>query len=258
VNNGVFVLSESEFKKLNLTDYEKGFVKHFYDEQDIHRYFVRASKKKYLLYITKKNCPEIISCPNLKAHLKKYKKIMLDRRETKKGSNNWFHLHWPRESRFFDGPKIVLPAMFDKPTAAYHENSGYFGLSSNVIITKEEDKNELKFLLVLLNSKFAKYWFYKHGKKRGVGVDIGVSKLRQFPIKIPTAEKKNIFINIVDKILSITKDAGYLQNPAKQAQVKEYEDQIDQLVYQLYDLTEEEIRIVEGENPNDRNAWIRR
>jgi adenine-specific DNA-methyltransferase len=52
---------------------------------------------------------------------------------------------------------------------------------------------------------------------------------------------------MVDKILAITKDPDYLQNPAKQAQVKEYERQIDQMVYELYGLTEEEIRIVEGE-----------
>jgi hypothetical protein len=38
----------------------------------------------------------------------------------------------------------------------------------------------------------------------------------------------------------------YLANPAKQAKVKEYERQIDQMVYQLYDLTPEEIAIVEG------------
>jgi len=36
-----------------------------------------------------------------------------------------------------------------------------------------------------------------------------------------------------------------LENPEKQAKVKEYECQIDQLVYKLYDLTEEEIKIIE-------------
>jgi hypothetical protein len=42
--------------------------------------------------------------------------------------------------------------------------------------------------------------------------------------------------------------ADYLQNPAKQAteQVKQYEKQIDQIVYKLYGLTDEEIAIVEG------------
>jgi hypothetical protein len=36
-----------------------------------------------------------------------------------------------------------------------------------------------------------------------------------------------------------------LQNPQKQAKIKALEREIDQMVYQLYGLTEEEIRIVE-------------
>ena len=51
---------------------------------------------------------------------------------------------------------------------------------------------------------------------------------------------------LIDKILPTTKDENYLQNPEKQAKVKEYERQIDQLVYKLYNLTPEEIKIVES------------
>ena len=47
---------------------------------------------------------------------------------------------------------------------------------------------------------------------------------------------------IVNKILSITKDDNYLENSTKQAKVREYEKQIDQLVYKLYGLTPEERR----------------
>jgi len=36
------------------------------------------------------------------------------------------------------------------------------------------------------------------------------------------------------------------KNPQQQAKVKEYERQIDQLVYKLYELTEEEIKVVEN------------
>jgi len=59
---------------------------------------------------------------------------------------------------------------------------------------------------------------------------------------------KNWFCSITQTkcILAITKDDDYLQNAPKQAQVKALEREIDQMVYQLYGLTEEEIRIVEG------------
>ena len=60
-------------------------------------------------------------------------------------------------------------------------------------------------------------------------------------------------------ILAITKDEDYLQSPDKQAKVRDLEKQIDpvrcllssgvdQMVYKLYDLTPEEIAIVEGVN----------
>jgi len=52
--------------------------------------------------------------------------------------------------------------------------------------------------------------------------------------------------NIVSKTLSLTQSEYYLENLQKQATVKEYEHQIDQMVYNLYGLTPEEIKIVEG------------
>ncbi len=50
----------------------------------------------------------------------------------------------------------------------------------------------------------------------------------------------------VPQILAITKDEDYLENSTKQAEVCDYEKEIDQLVYKLYNLTPEEIEIVEG------------
>ena len=51
----------------------------------------------------------------------------------------------------------------------------------------------------------------------------------------------------VNQILEIIGTEDYQENTAKQTQVKEYENQINQLVYRLYDLTDKEIKIVEGE-----------
>ena len=69
-------------------------------------------------------------------------------------------------------------------------------------------------------------------------------------IIIPTNQESYCepIITTVKRIFAITKDADYLDNPDKQAKVKILENQIDQLVYKLYDLTPEEIKIVEGFN----------
>jgi len=59
----------------------------------------------------------------------------------------------------------------------------------------------------------------------------------------PTLQKPIIIL--VDQILDITKDEDYLSNRTKQDRVKEYQCQIDRMVYELYGLTEEEIAVVE-------------
>jgi hypothetical protein len=51
-------------------------------------------------------------------------------------------------------------------------------------------------------------------------------------------------VSIVNQILSLKKSS---QNDYNDAQVRECEKQIDEIVYRLYDLTPEEIKIVEGE-----------
>ena len=48
----------------------------------------------------------------------------------------------------------------------------------------------------------------------------------------------------VDQIYSIAKDEDYKNDPDKQVKVKKLEEQIDKLVYELYELTPEEIEIV--------------
>jgi hypothetical protein len=50
------------------------------------------------------------------------------------------------------------------------------------------------------------------------------------------------------KKLENRSDPDYFDSPEKQARVKTLENQIDQFVYKLYDLTPEEIQIVEGFN----------
>jgi len=240
---GVFVLGRNELEKLKINKGEKKFVRDFFDENDIQKYSISPKKAKFLLYITKTNCTDIFQYPNIAAHLKKYKKIMDIRRETKKGLNLWFHLHWPREEKYFECSKIVIPAMFDRVKAGYQEESGYFGLSTNIITQKNPDY-DLRFLVAILNSSLANYWFHKHGKARGVGVDIGVNKLKEIPIKKTSISQQKPFIGLVNKIIILKKSA--LQEDNKH--VQDYEEQLDQFVYKLYGLTSKEVATVENIN----------
>ena len=62
--------------------------------------------------------------------------------------------------------------------------------------------------------------------------------LRQFPIKVIPTEYQMLFITLVNTILDLKKENS-------SADTTDLEAEIDRLVYELYDLTEEEIAIVE-------------
>ncbi len=111
----------------------------------------------------------------------------------------------------------------------------------------KDPKIDIRFLLAINNSKLFAWLLYKliySNAIRSTRYD------EEYVARIPCPDFYKVnqqpFISLVDEILSITKDEDYLNNPEKQAKVKEYEHEIDNLVYKLYDLTPAEIEIIEG------------
>jgi hypothetical protein len=110
-------------------------------------------------------------------------------------------------------------------------------------LSKEYD---LKYLLSIINSSFSNFYLNnirRHQMKNYFYPD----DYRKLPIARVGKEEQQTFVKIVDKIMDITIANDYIVDKVKQDKVVEYEKEIDQLVYDLYELTPEEIAIVEGE-----------
>lgn len=241
VGDGVFVLNKEEVARLKLNSQEKGILKLYIDPSDVWKYHINWSGK-YLIYGDKQAKEDIKRNPdfiNIKRHLDRFKKFITS-------SNGPYGLHRARDLKYFVNPKIIVKNMFVDNQFAFDTQNCFVGMSFSSIIKKDQNF-DLKYILALLNSKFALRWFYQNGKARGAGVDIGVDKLRSFPIKKSTEDEQKPFVEMVDKILEITGESDYPDNAKKQSKVKEYSQEIDQMVYKLYGLTEEEIKIVEGD-----------
>jgi len=153
------------------------------------------------------------------------------------------------EKVYLKEEKILVRKTGNVLIAAYDDEQFYTDQSIYNLYSKRSNNLDLKYLLSLLNSKLMNFYF---NKKMITNPDIypyikGIH-LKKLPVKQVSSDRQLSFINLVDKILIITKNANYLQNHAKQLQVKDYKKQIDQMVYELYGLTEEEIKIVEGIN----------
>lgn len=143
----------------------------------------------------------------------------------------------------FAEKKIFLARMTKDIRASYSDIEECAG-KVNVLVNFRENP---KYILGLLNSKLINFWYKSKFESRhlaGGYLGFDTPSVKSIPIKISASQKP--FVDLVDKILAITKDSDYLQNSAKQAKVHDYEKQIDQLVYKLYGLTEKEIKIVEG------------
>ena len=94
---------------------------------------------------------------------------------------------------------------------------------------------DLKFLLGIMNSRYADVLLTN---LRGGDYHIYPEHIRNIPIPNATSEQQRYIASLVDRILAAKKE-----NP--QADTSALEAEIDQLVYQLYGLTNEEIAIIE-------------
>jgi len=143
----------------------------------------------------------------------------------------------------FEKEKILYQEISYESSFSWDNNKMFVNQTGYII------SNTNKYVLSLLNSKLINDYFRLISQTLGTGAYRWIKQyVEQIPIpKISSTEQKP-FIEIVDCILAITKDKDYLKNPKMQTKAKEYEYQIDQMVYKLYSLTDDEIEIVENFN----------
>jgi adenine-specific DNA-methyltransferase len=244
---GVFVLNKKEKNELSLKDDEKNVIKKYLNPNNVEKYKINF-RDEFLIYADKQN-KELIKnnkFSNLKKHLDRMKKFITS-------SNKPYGLHRSREdhdtneAKFFDNPKLICMCMFDKPSFAYDEDKYYVGMSFSVIIQKDLNYS-LKYLLGLLNSKFGEYWFNKHGKRRGIGVDIGVQVFRLFPVYPATSEQQKEIEKIVNELTDIKSkinDNTKVEQKSKlELDFASKEIKLNDYIYKIYGFIPEEIEII--------------
>lgn len=225
IQTGSFPLENYVFTSLGITPYDK--YKGHTEKLIRNREFHSPSKltNKYVPLISGKNIHPYYISNEIDEYLK---------------YGDW--LGAPRDKKFFENPKIIVRQIVAgkelKIVAGYSEKPRYFTQIGFSLISKNDNKDELKFILGLLNSLLISYYHkYKFlDIEKVVFQKILIANCKKLPIKKPESQKS--FVNLVDKILAVKS-----KNP--ETDTSALEKQIDELVYKLYDLTEEEIKIVE-------------
>ncbi|GHR71099.1 type IIG restriction enzyme/methyltransferase [Helicobacter pylori] len=181
---------------------------------------------------------DIEEYPAIKAHLDSHYDTIATRSDQ---GDTPYHLRNCAYLEDFEKEKIVYP---ETSQGAYfiYENSGIFLEKTAFMIVS--DAYNLKLLTALLNSKLITFYFKNFcggcilGKS---GYQYNKHALEKIPIPKITPQNQKL----ADKITDGAKQILKAKEKDPKANTQELEKEIDALVYQLYNLTDEEIKIIE-------------
>jgi len=145
----------------------------------------------------------------------------------------------------FKNPKILIRQSCENLCASYSNkefiyNRSYYSISN--INSSGESSFSLQYTLAILNSKLLNYYaVHKPIIKNDVGKQpqIRLGDLKTLPLKIADSKTQEKIETLIDQILT-------KKSKDNSADTTDLEIKIDTLVYKLYDLTAEEIKIIES------------
>ncbi|EOJ6077535.1 DNA methyltransferase [Campylobacter jejuni] len=236
LGQGIQKLTNEEVENLNLLKNEKILLKPIFESDNIQKYFVKRYNYFWVIYTNSsfKNPNSMDDYPNLKKHLDKFQNVITS-------DNKPYGLHRARDEKFFTGsPRIVaLRKCVGEPKFSYVDFDCYVSATFYVIKTQ---RINVKYLTAILNSKLIAFWLKHKGKMQGNNYQIDKEPLLNIPIVTINSKNQKIadeLINLVDEILKV-------KEQDKNANTQELENKINSLVYKLYNLTDDEIKIIEG------------
>lgn len=139
-----------------------------------------------------------------------------------------------------ENPKILIRQTSENIKACYDEDK-FYCQNSVFIVTSESI--DLKYLLAILNSKLANFYYTTKNPQKGkIFPEIKPSVIKEIPIIFENIDaERNTLISLVSQIIDAKKKDLSVD-------ITKLEAKIDQLVYQLYGLSKAEIAIIEGKN----------
>ena len=170
-------------------------------------------------------CIDINDYPTIKQHLDEYWDAISSRADKGDTPYNLRNCAYLEE---FDKPKLIFQEMVQESQFMFDDSTNYMCNDTCRIITGKD----IKYLLAIMNSKL---FFYAIKRYYGGGAlgDNGVRMKHTFFQKFHCVQSNKAIIDLVEKLFMSESDK------------RKIEKEIDKLVYQLYNLTPEEIAIIE-------------
>jgi hypothetical protein len=244
---------------------EAGLVKPFLMGEDVHRYQVPVPSHYVIYpYYLVAGKTKILEENELReqfplgySYLREYQSELREIRERQKtNSKYWYSCHRSRDMRIFESNRIVSPEislgcnMTVVPAGIYHNTKCYS-------IVPSSRSESINYWLGLLNSKIM-WWFLSNTGYvlRGGYFVFKTNYLKPFPIRTINFDNpvdKNLHnrvVSLVETMLNVHKQLVTAPNPQSQKTIQSVientDRKIDELAYELYGLSENEIALVEA------------
>ncbi len=228
--NKAFVIDQATRDRLIAQDPNSAeIIKPWLRGRDVKRWRVEWARN-YLIWAYQGIA--INDYPAVLEYLAAFKDKLAKRWEPSRGQCEWYELRPCDYYVEFDNPKIIYPDIANKPEFAYDTTGAYGGNTMYFLPTDE------LYLLGVLNSRVVEFFYNQISPTiRGDYLRFFTEYMQQVPIPSATSAQRAAIESLVGRLL----EAGG-QGP----QVKEWERELNALVYQVYGLTEEEMALIEG------------
>jgi hypothetical protein len=184
-------------------------------------------------------------------YLSKNRAALEAREDGRMRGDSWFGYVYPKNLEVMLSPKILVPDIADRAQAAI-DLKGELAFASGYGLTlKDESRVPPKLLLGLLNSRLLGFCIRDVSTPlRGGFFRYFTQFIEQLPIQRPKPAVSRDLVDLVETMLGLNHRVRIETMPQRREQLQRQIDatdrQIDQLVYELYGLTADEIRIVDG------------
>ncbi len=258
--NKAFIIDQATRGKLICEDPSSAeIIKPFLVGKDVKRYQSSDNKGKYLIFT--RHGIDISKYPAILEHLKQFKKELMPKPKDfvgdswpgrKPGAYEWYEIQDTIDYyQEFEKPKIFFPDIAVKPNFTL-DDSGFFSANTCYMIIVRD-----LYLLGLLNSNLYLYYYQKKlSLIRGGYLRFFSQFVEQIPIRTINLSdpfdkaRHDKMIALVERMLALHRQKADVKTDHEKTlierQIEATDTQIDALVYELYGLTEVEIRIVEG------------
>jgi hypothetical protein len=181
--------------------------------------------------------------------------------------NRWKNDYWilygewlaaPRNPAIFDAPDKIMVRQTGDSIIALLVKKGFIGRDNLHIVLPKSDHYDLRYVLGIMNSKLIDFAYSFMNPEKGEALaqvkkqHVELLPIRPIDFSNPSDRKRHDrMVDLVDHMLDLHKKLPTVKTPHEketiQRQIDATDRQIDLLVYELYELTAEEIGIVEGE-----------